>query len=192
MKYPILYQDFKKHIHLPVEIYLELEDRLIHKTLDKNEYLIREGQVIKYLPFISEGLMINYRLDEGGEKHVIQMRWTGYWLGDMYSFFSGKPTTFNIRAYQPTKLLMINHETFDFITREYPIYEKYFRLGLQNAYIETLNQIFNLHSLSAEERYLELIKNFPTLLDDVPHYLIASYLNIKPQSLSRIRKNYKD
>lgn len=189
MEYPTLYQTFKKQINLPIELYLDLESRLISKTLNKNEFLIKEGQIIRYLPFIKKGLMVNYRLDENGDKHVIQIRWTGLWLGDLYSFFSGKPTKFNIRAHHDTELLMINHETFDYIMKEHPIYERYFRLGLQDAYVETLDQIFNLHSLSAEERYLDLIENIPSLLDDIPHYLIASYLNIKPQSLSRIRRN---
>ena len=189
MKYPILYRAFKKHINLPVEAYLDLEKRLVSKTLEKNEYLIKEGQVIRHLPFINKGLMANYRIDENGDQHVIQIRGTEYWLGDIYSFFSRNPTTFNIRAYQPTELLLINHETLDFITKKHPVYERYFRLAIQNAYVETLNQVFNLHSLSAEERYLELIKNYPTLINDIPHYLIASYLNIRPQSLSRIRKN---
>ena len=189
MEYPTLFQHFNEYIKLPVEAYLDLESRLVGKTLHNKEFLIREGQIIRYLPFINKGLMVNYRSDENGEKHVIQIRWTGLWLGDIYSFFSGKPTTFNIRAYNSTELLMINHETFNFIVREHPVYERYFRLVIQSAYIQTLNQVFNLHSLSAEERYLELIRNYPTLLDDLPHYLIASYLSIKPQSLSRIRKN---
>ncbi len=189
MIYPLLYQSFKEYINLPVEIYLDVEPRLIPKSLEKKGFLLKEGQVIRYLPFINKGLMVNYRLDDEGEQHVLQIRWAGLWLGDLYSFFSGQPSTFNIRAYHPTELLLMNHETFDFITSEYPVFEKYFRLGIQNAYIETLNQVFNLHSLSAEERYLELIRHVPSLLDDIPHYLIASYLNIKPQSLSRIRKN---
>ena len=188
MKYPILFQNFNKYINLPIEAYLDLESRLVRKTLNNKEYLIRDGQVIRYLPFINKGLMVNYRLDESGNRHVIQIRWTGLWLGDLYSFFSGNPTKFNIQTYQDTELLMMNYKTYDSITRKYPVYERYFRLGLQNAYVETLNQIYNLHSLSAEERYLELINNYPTLMDDLPHYLIASYLNIRPQSLSRIRK----
>lgn len=192
MEYPRLFQDFNKYIKLPIEAYLDLENRLVRKTLKSREFLIKEGQTIKYLPFINKGLMVNYRLDENGEKHVIQIRWTGLWLGDLYSFFSGAPTKFNIQTYQDTELLMMNHETFDLITKEYPVYERYFRLGLQNAYVETLNQVFNLHSLSAEERYLKLIKDVPSLLDDIPHYLIASYLSIKPQSLSRIRKKHKE
>lgn len=192
MKYPNLYEAFRKYIDLPIEVYLDVESRMVHKTLNKNEYLIRSGQIIRYLPFIKKGLMINYRLDENGDKHVLQIRWTGLWLGDLYSFFSGNPSKFNIRTYQDTELLMMNHDTYEYITKEHPVYERYFRLGLQSAYVDTLNQIFNLHSLSAEERYLELTRDFPTLLESVPHYLIASYLNIQPQSLSRIRKKLKD
>ena len=92
MEYPILYQAFRKHINLSVEAYLDLEPKLVRKTLDKNEYLIREGQIIRHLPFINDGLMANYRLDENGDIHVIQIRWTGWWLGDIYSFCSGKPS----------------------------------------------------------------------------------------------------
>jgi CRP-like cAMP-binding protein len=98
----------------------------------------------------------------------------------------------NIVAYKPTELLLVNREAFDFITRKYPIYEKYFRLAIQKAYIRTLTKVYNLYSTSAEERYLDLIKNAPTILEDIPHYMIASYLNIKPQSLSRIRKKIKN
>lgn len=188
MQYPRLYQSFSQYIRLPKEAYLDIEKRLIPKSLNKKEFLIREGEVIKYMPFIHKGLMVNYRLDEAGEQHVIQIRWAGLWLGDLYSFFSGKATKFNIQCFHPTELLMLKHETFEYIIREYPIFERYFRLNLQAAYVETLDQLFNLHSLSAEERYLELITNVPSILEDIPHYLIASYLNIQPQSLSRIRK----
>lgn len=188
MEYPMLYKAFNKYINLSVEAYEDLESKLVFKTLPEKEFLIKTGQVIRYLPFINKGLLVNYRLDENGDHHVIQIRGTGSWLGDIYSFFSGNPTTFNIQAFQPTELLMVNHETFEFMINEYPVYERFFRLAIQDSYINTLGQVFNLHSLSAEERYIELIEKVPSLLDDIPHYLIASYLNIRPQSLSRIRK----
>lgn len=191
MKHPSLYNTFNKYIKLSKQEYLDLEDKLLLKKLSKKEYLIRQGEVINYLPFIKSGLMINYRLDDKGEKHVIQIRWTGLWLGDLYSFFSNSPTHFNILTCQPTELLLINHETFNYIAKKHPVYEKFFRLSIQNAYMETLNQIYNLHSSSAAERYHSLIKNVPELFDHIPHYLIASFLGIKPQSLSRIRRSEK-
>lgn len=187
MQYPFLYQHFKDHISLPEEAYLDLEERLIKKSIKKKEYLIKEGKKIKYLPYIKNGLLVNYRLDARGNSHVIQMRYTGSWLGDLFSFFSNSPTHFNIQAFQDTELLLINHETFEYISKKHPIYEKFFRIGIQNAYNQTLNQIYNTHSQSAEKRYQRLIKDIPSILDDIPHYMIASYLGIKPQSLSRIR-----
>ncbi len=189
MKYPLLFQAFKKHIDLPIETYLDLEKELEVKTLKKKEFVIQEGEVIKFLPFINKGLMVNYRFDNSGNRHVLQIRSEGSWLGDLYSFFSGNPTQFNIQTYSNIELLLISHETFDRLTEKYPIFERFFRISIQNAYVSTLNQVFNLHSLSAEERYLKLIKDVPKLVQDVPDYLIASYLNITPQSLSRIRKH---
>ena len=188
MEYPLLYQVFNKYINLPVESYLDIENRLVRKTLDKKEFLMKEGKIIKYMPFINDGLMVNYRVNESGERYVLQIGSSGFWLGDLYSFFSGKPTRFNIQAYRATELLMISHETFEYMTTEYPVFEKFFRLVIQNAYVKNIDTKYRDNSLSAEMRYLELIKNVPSILDDIPHYLIASYLNIKPQSLSRIRK----
>ncbi len=64
MKYPQLYEHFREHIALSKEAYLDLEERLINKSIKKNEYLIREGKTIRYLPFIKNGLLLNYRLDD--------------------------------------------------------------------------------------------------------------------------------
>lgn len=191
MKYPTFYQSLQNYINLSKEDYLALEERVIVKRIDNKAFLLREGQIFKYLPFINDGLLVNYRVDENGDYHVMQIRWTGWWLGDLYSFFSNKPSFFNIVAYKPTELLLISHDTFDYITKNHPIFEKYFRIAFQKSYVGTLSQIYSLHSKTAEERYLDLVENVPSLLDDVPHYMIASFLNIRPQSLSRIRKTYK-
>ena len=191
MKYPNLYKAFNQFVTIPIEEYLDLEDRLILKPLTKKEFLVKEGQRLYYLPFINNGLMINYRIDNEGYRHVIQIGWKGYWLGDLHSFFSGNATVFNIQAYQETELLLISHDVYDFIIKKHPIYEKHFLISVQKAYLNTLNQLYNLHSLSAEQRYLELIGKVPSILDDMPHYLIASYLNIQSQTLSRIRKGLK-
>lgn len=189
MKYPNYYKCFCKFIDLSPEEYAAVEDRVVVKKLEKNEYLLREGEVSRYMPFINRGLMVNYRLNEKGEAHVLQIRWKGYWLGDLYSFFTDNPSKFNIRAYQPTELLMIDRTTFNYITENHPVYEKYFRSSIQTAYLHLLDRTFHLQGSSAKERYLSLIKNYPKLMEHIPHYMIASYLSIKPQSLSRIRKS---
>lgn len=189
MKYPNLFRTLSHYVDLSVEDYFAIEERVKVRQLKNKEYLIREGETIHYLPFINKGLMVNYRLDPKGEIHVLQIRWTGSWLGDLLSFFSGKPSKFNIRAYQPTELLLVNRDTFKYITKKHPVFEKYFRRSIQKAYTDLIDRVFELYSSSAKQRYLDLIENYPQLMDHIPHYLIASYLSIKPQSLSRIRKN---
>jgi len=87
MKYQLLYQTFNKHINLPVEAYLDVENRLLRTTLDKKEFLIKEGKIIKYMPFINDRLMVNYRVNEDGETYVLQIGSSGFWFGDLYSFF---------------------------------------------------------------------------------------------------------
>lgn len=83
MKYPNLYKAFNQFVRIPIDEYLDLEDRLIQKTLSKKEFLVKEGQRLYYLPFINNGLMINYRIDNSGYRHVIQIGWKGYWPGDL-------------------------------------------------------------------------------------------------------------
>lgn len=189
MKYPNLYNAIKRYVNITEVEYYALEERLIVRNLKDREFFVRNGAIVKNLGFINEGLMVNYRLDANGDRHVIQIRWTNWWMGDLYSFFSRQPTFSEIICYKPTEILLISHESFDFITKKHPVYERFFRIAFQKSYVSTLNQLYNLHSKSAEERYLDLINHVPTILDDIPHYLIASYLNIRPQSLSRIRKN---
>ena len=188
MLFKNFYNALSNYIDLTEEAYAALEERVEIKKLKSRDYLVREGETLRYLPFINEGLMLNYRIDDKGNQHVMQIRWTGWWLGDLYSFFSNEPTAFNIIAYKPTELLLLSQDSFEYITSHYPIYEKYFRIAFQKSYIGTLRQVYNLHSKTAEERYLGLVEHVPTILDDVPHYLIASFLNIRPQSLSRIRR----
>jgi CRP-like cAMP-binding protein len=191
IKYPTFYNSLNHYVKLPDEAYQALEERLIFKKLKEKEYFTEEGKIAHYLPFINKGLMVNYRTDEIGDRHTLQIRPTGWWLGDLYSFFSSEPSFANLICYKPTELLLVSHETFDFITKEYPIFEKYFRIAFQRSYIGALTQMYNLHKTTAEERYKDLINEIPSILDEIPHYLIASYLNIQPQSLSRIRRKLK-
>jgi len=191
VRFPNFYNSLSRYVQLSDEAYHALESRVIVKHLDNREFLLTEGNVIRYLPFINDGLLVNYRTDNDGNRHTLQIRWTGWWMGDLYSFFSKQPSFSNIICFKPSELLLISHETFEFITENYPEYEKFFRIAFQKSYVGTLNQLYNLHSKSATERYLHLIENVPTVLEDIPHYLISSYLNIKPQSLSRIRKSLK-
>jgi len=93
-----------------------------------------------------------------------------------------------VEALETTRVLVLNKENFDKACAEMPIFERFFRILIQNAYISLQYRLAKTTSEEAENRYLDFSARHPDFIQRIPQYLIASYLGIKPQSLSRIRK----
>jgi CRP-like cAMP-binding protein len=157
--------------------------------LEKKEHFVVEGKVSRNLYFVDAGATHTFITDKKGEIHTVQFGFEGYWIGDMYSFFSGKPALFNVETLEHTTLFAMNYIDFEKACSQIPKFEHFFRILVQNGYVSSLQRIANSFSEDAEQRYLSLIKKQPDLPQRVPQYLVASYLGIKPQSLSRIRHN---
>jgi len=150
----------------------------IRKVL-KKEQLIREGQFCKHIFYVKKGLLYSAFNSDDGERHVIQIAYEDYWISDLYSFFSGKPDS---------EVITIEKEKFEQACREIPSFEHFFRVLIQNAYVSNQRRLTQNKTADAEFRYLTLLDKHPQILQRVPQYIVASYLGIKPQSLSRIRK----
>lgn len=182
----------RKHIALKVDISPSDFDKYVaftaYKEVEKGDFFLREGQVAKYQAFLLSGVMASYSIDSKGEKHVVQIAIEGHWTSDLYSFLSKDPALFTIEALEKCELLLMSRENHEKACNEIPIFERYFRLLTQNALIYHQRRISNIYSESAEERYLKLIKEKPEIAQSVPQHYLASFLGIKPQSLSRIRK----
>lgn len=157
--------------------------------VEKSEQIVFEGKVCRTLYFVDKGLMHTFIIDKKGECNTVQFGFEGYWIGDMFSFFSGKPAIFNVEAIEPATLFAMKYSDFEKACNEIPKFESFFRILVQNGYLSSLQRIAKSFTDDAEKRYLSLIKQQPDLQQRVPQYLVASYLGIKPQSLSRIRHN---
>ena len=107
----------------------------------------------------------------------------------MFSFISGEQALFNIQAIETSELILLSKENFQKVCETIPVFERFYRMLIQNAYVHSQKRISRIYKNSAEERYLNLIKEHPEIIQRIPQHYIASYLGIKPQSLSRIRKN---
>lgn len=157
--------------------------------LNRKEHFVIEGNVCQVLFFVESGATHTFTVDKKGEIHTIQFGFEGYWIGDMYSFFSGNPAIFNVETLEPTRLFAMTYIDFEKACVLIPKFEIFFRILVQNGYLSALQRIAKSFSEDAEQQYLLLTKKQPDLVQRVPQYLIASYLGIKPQSLSRIRQN---
>jgi CRP-like cAMP-binding protein len=163
-------------------------DMLYEKTFNKKDVLIEEGKVCNHIYFLTEGSCYSSFKDETGEEHAIQFALEGYWISDLYSFFSGKKAIYTIQALETTKVLVLNKESFQKACDTMPAFDRYFRLLIQNAFVALQYRLAKTNSESAENRYNEFAALYPQFVQRIPQYLIASYLGIQPQSLSRIRK----
>lgn len=156
--------------------------------LKKKEYLFREGEYARYVGYVNKGCLRYFQTDPKGEEHIIYFAQENWWIGDLDSFYSRKPTPYNLQALEPCELFAFSVETFDRLRSEVPAYEEFRKLAHARATAARLEMMLSQRSQSAEDRYLTLLEKFPDIFQRVPQHFIASYLGIKPQSLSRIRK----
>ena len=162
---------------------------VVERSIEKKNTLTTEGEICNEVYFLLEGTAFSYISDSKGNKHVLQFALEGFWITDLYSFFSGRKSIYRIETLESCKVLVLTKENFEFACKNIPVFNCFFRILIQNAYIAQQYRIAKANSEEAETRYEEFSKLYPHFIQRIPQYLIASYLGIKPQSLSRIRKN---
>lgn len=161
----------------------------IPKKLRKRQYLLQDGDTCKHLAFVAKGLLRTYNVDLKGDEHMSVFGWEGWWLSDFNSFLSGEPAIFNIDAIEDSELLLISRKDYDALTLEVPVMDRYFRILYQNSIVTKERRLMSSITHSAEEQYVQLIESNPKMIERIPQNLIASYLGIAPETLSRIKKN---
>ena len=160
----------------------------ISKSIRKKQFLLQQGSTCKYTAFVEKGVLRSYTIDEKGSEHILQFAFEGWWISDIYAFLTGEPSLLNIEAVEDSELLLITHEGNEKMLSEIPEMERYFRKLTQNAMIALQRRLIGSMSYSAEEKYTRLLDSFPEIFQKVPQHMIASYLGITPETLSRIRK----
>jgi len=111
-----------------------------------------------------------------------------WWTGDLYSFLTQTPATFNIDALEDTEVLQISKPNLEKLYESVPKFERFFRFQFQNAFVAQQQRIMQSLSFTAEERYLHFINKYPQLEQRIPQKQVAAYLGITPEFLSMLRR----
>lgn len=158
------------------------------QIVKKRDFLLRAGEVCQQNTFITKGCFRMYMIDAAGKEHNLQFGTENWWIGDIGSFHSEKPSQLHIRALEDSIILQINKEDQLKLFVDYPKFNRIFRVLSENAMISQQRRILQNISSTAEERYLDFLQRYPHFFNRISNVQIASFLGVTPEFLSTIRK----
>jgi CRP-like cAMP-binding protein len=157
-------------------------------ALRSGEFLQRAGTVAKDAAFVARGCLRTYVIDPKGKEHIVQFAPETWWVADNVSLASGKPSEYFVDALEDSDLLLIDSPSHEAIVEKIPGYAGAFRKGLQRHAAAKDERIVSSISASAHDRYLRFLETYPSLATRVPQWMLASYLGVTPETVSRIRR----
>jgi CRP-like cAMP-binding protein len=159
----------------------------IEETFEKGGLFLREGEVCDKLGLVCKGVF-RYYIDQDGEDKTYNFAREGDFICNYESLFKQTPSPKNIQALEACEVYVITKKDLQLFYTRLKEGNLFGRIHMENVYAESIRQLISHYTESPEDRYLKFLKNSPELSQRIPQYYIASYVGVKPQSLSRIRK----
>jgi CRP-like cAMP-binding protein len=186
--YELFFKKFNEKVPLTADDENTIKNYLTPKKIRKKQYLLQEGDVCKFIAFVEKGALRSYSIDEKGVEHIIQFAPEGWTISDLYSFLTGEPATYTIDALEDSELVLITQSAHEELLHILPKYETHMRLQVTGAYIAMQRRMTSIISQPLEERYKSLLDLYPDIVQRVPQHMIASYMGLTPETLSRVRR----
>jgi len=167
---------------------LEFDYILSHfttKKLKKHQFLIQEGDNVMNDYFVVKGLLKAYHVDKDGKEYIMQFAMEDWWVTDYQAYFSQTKATLNINCIEEVEILCLSLHNRDKICAELHKIEHFFRRKSNMGYVALQRRILSMLNSNAKERYEQLLLQYPSLFQRVPKTLIASYLGVSRETLSR-------
>lgn len=166
------------------------------KSFKKDKYLLRNGEFCKHSFFVEKGLLRQYSIDEKGKEHILSFAPENWFVTDRESTYFNRPSAYFIQALEDSEVVMLDENFIKSLAEKIPSFTNFNNRLLHNHIRQLQNRINLLLSVTAEDRYLQFVKMYPDILLRVSQTMVASYLGITPESLSRVRrelahKNFK-
>ncbi|SHL94195.1 Crp/Fnr family transcriptional regulator [Chitinophaga sp. CF418] len=169
----------------------QLMDGLQYRRLRRRQYFLQEGDVCRHLGFILRGAARMYAVNAKGQETILCFDTEKSWLGDRESFHTGRPSGYHIEALEQMEILSGSRQQIGALCAAIPAFRAFLE---HDHHCQLSRSQLRLHTalgMSAEERYLDLLTNWPAYVKRFSQNMIACYLGIKPETLSRIRKSWQ-
>ena len=156
-------------------------------SLKKKQFVLQPGEICRANNFVSKGCMRLYFINRNGQEQITQFGLENWWITDLSSLETGKPSIYYVQAVEDAELVSISKKAYEELLLKVPKMERYFRIILQKTHTATMRRFEYLRDQTDEERYREFVALFPGFVQRIPQYMLASYLGFTPQFLSKIR-----
>jgi len=157
------------------------------RTIKKKQFVIQPDFIAKYRTYVLSGAFRSYVIDQDGTDHTIQFALEDWWISDLNSYLYQQPATMFVVALEDSVVLQIDYETEQQLKQNNHRFETFFRVGAERTAAFHQRRIISALTRTAEERYDDFQKTYPSVAQRLPQYAIASYLGMSTEFLSRIR-----
>jgi len=162
----------------------------VEKKLRKRQYLLQEGDVCHYNCFVVKGCLRMYKVSDEGMEHILRFAVENWWISDRESYNNDDPSKCNIDALENCEVILIDKPDFLHLLATIPKLKIFIDKLLARSYDAIQNRVMGAISYSTEEKYQNFITRFPDIFYRVPLHMIASYLGVSRETLSRVRSHF--
>ena len=153
----------------------------------KGQYVVQQGDTCKQSGFIIAGSTRTFYADNEGQEHIVMFSFENWWASEIGSFISQTPSDYNVHCIENTELIQLSYENQEVLFKKVPKLERFFRLVLETAFVSAQKRIVRNFTLSAKERYVYFKAQHPEMEQRIPQYMVASFLGITKEFLSKIK-----
>ncbi len=164
-----------------------LKSKISVRKYLKGQYIVQQGDICKYECFVLSGCTKTFYVDAEGQEHILMFSIEDWWTSDIGSFITQTPADFNVQCLENSELVMFSYDVIEDLYTEIPKLERFFRQIIEKAFVASQKRIVRNFSLSAKEQYLYFREQYPLIEQRIPQYMIASYLGITKEFLSKIK-----
>jgi len=187
-----MFASLKDYLHEKGELTPEdlefIANAAVQKKIRKNQYLLDEGEVSDFIGFVVKGSFRLFRVGDDDQEHVMRFAIENWWISDFVSFMSGQPSNCYIEALEDSEIIRFSKGKWDELLAASPNFKQIIEALTAKNFEAHQNRIFSNISESAEVRYEKFVQKYPTLYNRIPLYMIASFLGLTRETLSRVRK----
>jgi CRP-like cAMP-binding protein len=187
------FETIKKHVARHISLTQEEQEYFVSLLriikVRRKQFIVQPDFTCKYKSYVYNGAMRAYLIDKNSNEHTIAFAIEDWWIADFNSYIFQQPATLFVEAMERSTLIQLDYNAEQLLKETIPKFEKFFRIVTERSFAFLQKRMLSVLSLTAEERYEDFMKIYPQIAQRVPQYVLASYLGMSTEYLSKLRNN---